>query len=499
MAENDASRTLLLGVSLAQYAGIQTAVSLGFPLDQALANERLSAKKWERCRAAWAGRLAREGHGGALSSALRDKQVEAAKWLGRRIAPLEDDLTAWMGFLGAYAAEPAPSALLNRLGLRDDDVKRLVLAWKRRMDEDEALAKRATELAKKAPRAVPSVQISPGKLRPYPWSPGPESRPQATLPSKPEESAPDTPVEADVSAPPVVVETPSFLLRSVVSSVPSAASSPLAEPPSRGTPIGETVMDLRLPDGAKVLPFGPAEDKASPALFADSRSPPPRSGETALVLELPRRLLPFESESQRVSAESPGETTTLPVLELPVRRDVPFEAARWTADRRSSPAGEPGATSSAGRSAPISTGTVLALDVPSGPSVPFKGPVEGAASAREYMAGDDLAALVRAVRARGPAAVSDDRRDSPMESQIRSSAPAEGSASLTLEQHASLCAELAFSPERASEVLARYGVTSETKRGLDELYLGAPGQKGAWEAAYRAYYAWLVDASRKKR
>ena len=523
MEANDAAATLLLGLSLAQYAGIQAAVALGFPLDRALANERLDERKWIRCRSAWGARLAREGQGSALSAAFRDKLGEATKWLGRRVIPLEDDMTAWMSFLGAYAADPAPSALLGRLGLRDEDVQRLVLAWKRRTDKDEALARKALDLAAKAPRAIPAIQVFPGKLRPFPWSPGPLERKQVVSKVEPAGGDMKDSVDPDMPAPPVAIETPTFLRKSASEGAPSAigpSAPPKLAPPSPSSviapsatpnmelqvrpklepsaPIGGTVVEFDLSTVTKALPFASAKEGAPAAIPDEPRHPAPPSGETALVLELPKGLLPFGPPGQSTSAVATPETMTSPAFELSARRDVPFEAVAAPPSNTVSPSGGPAgsAPSAAPKNAPktpLSTGTVLAPDAPQGPVVPFKGAAGSGAGVGERMEGVDLAALVRAVRARGP------EQAGVLESDARPGARVDVPPALTLEQHASLCAELAFVPERAAEVLARYGVTSETKRSLDALYTGAAGQKAAWETAYRAYHAWLVDARKNKR
>jgi hypothetical protein len=67
---------------------------------------------------------------------------------------------------------------------------------------------------------------------------------------------------------------------------------------------------------------------------------------------------------------------------------------------------------------------------------------------------------------------------------------------LSLEQHASLTAEIALAPERALETIARYGLTPEAKRAVDEHYrvMVAANDKvrEAWNQAYQAYGAWLA-------
>lgn len=65
---------------------------------------------------------------------------------------------------------------------------------------------------------------------------------------------------------------------------------------------------------------------------------------------------------------------------------------------------------------------------------------------------------------------------------------------LTLEQHASLTAEIAARPGLAMTTLARYGLTPDAKRTLDEHYRAAKANsevQAAWERAYRGYWEWL--------
>lgn len=479
---DDRSSEELLGVSLARYAGIQAALALGFPLRDVLANERLSGKKWERCRAAWAGRLAREGHGSALSSAFQDKLAEATRWLGRTVTPLEEDLSAWIGFLGAYAAEESPSALLDRLGLRGDDVQRLVRAWKRRTDGDESLAKKARDLLAKDLRIVPAVQVGAARLRPFPWSPGPEQAPR----SEPVLRAPPAPPVTEAEAPrlPTPIETPSFLLEPRTPFVPVPEAPPAAPPPSPG--IGETVVAFTLAPSASALPFASSAEKA-PSIAAEPGAPVKQSGETIGVFELPRSALPFP------------ETGTLLTLETPVPRELPFEGravASPPGERSSQTAGD----STAARPVPsLSTGTILAPEPAAGSSgaaLPFREGSSGPMGDR--VGGVDLSALVRAVQARGPDRAP--RESAAQRPEVASAPRSEPTAkpALTLEQHASLCAELAFAPHRTAEVLSRYGVTADAKRSLDAFYAGATEQKAGWEAAYRTYYAWLASAGSRR-
>ena len=163
-------------------------------------------------------------------------------------------------------------------------------------------------------------------------------------------------------------------------------------------------------------------------------------------------------------------------------------------------------------------GTALAVDVPSGPALPFAR--AGSSAPEPASAGNEARAplpevakrsklaglsfgltipkdlpLARGATAAGPTAVP----EIPTASARSTPAPP----SLTLEQHASLCADLAFAPEREAEILARYRLSAESKLLIDQYYRERVAESAevhaAWDRGYRAYYAWLADAATRRR
>jgi hypothetical protein len=56
--------------------------------------------------------------------------------------------------------------------------------------------------------------------------------------------------------------------------------------------------------------------------------------------------------------------------------------------------------------------------------------------------------------------------------------------------------EIALAPEKAMEVVARYGLSAEGKRAVDgywrERVAGDAGVREAWQGAYQAYWEWVV-------
>ncbi len=72
---------------------------------------------------------------------------------------------------------------------------------------------------------------------------------------------------------------------------------------------------------------------------------------------------------------------------------------------------------------------------------------------------------------------------------------------LTLEQHASLCAEMAHAPTQLDQVLTRYRVSAQAKADMDEgwkaRFAVEPALQLKWHEAYRLYFAFLQSARRR--
>jgi hypothetical protein len=72
---------------------------------------------------------------------------------------------------------------------------------------------------------------------------------------------------------------------------------------------------------------------------------------------------------------------------------------------------------------------------------------------------------------------------------------------LTIEQYASLCAELAASPHQADAIFRRYGLESARERldvdlGWQERLRRAPDEHRAWQNLYNRYHAYWVEQAR---
>jgi len=172
---------------------------------------------------------------------------------------------------------------------------------------------------------------------------------------------------------------------------------------------------------------------------------------TALALDAPSLPpLPFvplqaPPEPGASSRRAPAKLVeTLPLgagpLPLPAMPFRPGDGAspRWAAPGSPPPSPRP--------PSPLG-GTSLAVDVPRGPATPFESP--------------------------------------------RPATP-----QLTLEQHASLIADLAWFPSRESEILRRYGIDAPEKRSLDDHYraivAASVDTRVAWNRAFQVYSAWLA-------
>ena len=491
------------GVTLEQYAGIAVGLADELPLDGLLANEGIEPEGWSRAAPAWKARLGMDGAEGALFTAFCGKRCEAEDWLHRGVTPIDADLGAWLSFLRAWAAHPAPFEMLAGAGLRLNDIARLQRRWARRMAGDAALQERAAELAGKGAGPLPAIHAEPVVLKPFPWS-----RPRVTAPAadaRPADGGDPGGLTLDRHAALVAelrepsAERARVLARHGLTAAafevldaqwkqrldgdpalerdhrrlvehqrarlhgaaggPSAAApaaaplpAPLpAPPPAAAYDLAGTGIAWSVPRGP-ALPFAegaPLADIASPAAGErEAPRPHPGLGGTALALDVPRGpALPFvgavDPERGR-PASSPPSTLARTSLHVDAPRGevLPFsaDAPSTLAD---APASRPASTD-------LSGGTALAVDVPRGPAVPF---------------------LPRAK-------------------------PKPGPPRLTLEQHASLTVELAAAPERLVEALRRYGLTPVQKRDADlhyqERFAADPVLREAWELACRTYREWLL-------
>ncbi|MFT3775477.1 MAG: hypothetical protein QM820_59780 [Minicystis sp.] len=484
------------------YAHVRAALAEEFPLAEILKLEGIRPGSWTAADLAWKKKLSTSSEEFAR---FEQELTLAEDWLDRDVTPLREDLTAWVAFLDAYLSQPSRFEFVTGLGLRMSDVGRLQRRWDLRMKADRSLEKQAMELRRK-PLILPAIQVAEPVLKPSRNAkplPEPEA-PRALDIVSPVEVASEVrgvdvtqlaAITAELSASPRDVEATlrrhgfdqesdyrevertfkeqfardpelerdfrrlvaHHEQRLRASSNVAVAPAPMPPPRVDIAPVprprlDSTALALNVPV-TKPLPFDPT---ATPSIQETAPEPlpaRPRSESltgTSLGFESPvSPVLPFAGQAGEIasSAPKPALATTAPLLDVPPELRLPFTdwPAEPTIDKPSPEASRPSR---------IHSGTALAIDEEARrPAEPF---------------------------ATAPAVAPPSRRE----------------ARLTLEQHASLCVELAMQPQQASPVLARYGLTLEEKAALDAEYKAKveanPALREAWNSAYQTYYNWLV-------
>jgi len=553
------SPELIGGLSVEQYAGLTAALAEGFPPPEVLALEGLDDRAWRAASIGWRRRLAGDGPDGPIFLAYRDRLAVAEDWLARPVEPLDGDVAAWVGFCGAFSRHAAGFALLAGLGLGMNDLARLTRRWAKRMAEDEGVRKRAAELTRKEVAEAPSVRAGPAKLKPFPWSKGraapapepPQDAAEARLPAEEEEAfgldryaavcaelaldpegaeralarheisrdelhAVEARYRARFAADPALDRSFRHLYgfyharfgsaRRAEPIAPRAvAERPRALPAVLPEPVfAGTSLSVVIPRGP-ALPFvagqAPAAVAAGTPERAGEKRPPSGVGGTALVLDVPKgAALPFAARAARAEGAPAPEVLrppdhlggTAPMRDVPRGPSLPFAAGEAPpAIAKPSPADK--------RAPRPAGGTRPPGDAPQGPSLPFAKDRAGLPAVRrnpDKLAGRSLGmGMPQALPVPQPAPPSE-AAAKPVAVEKPPDAAASWSPELTLEQHASLCVEIAMSPDRSAEALARYRLTPEAKARLDQRYreqvAAREEVRAAWNAAYQTYHAWLL-------
>jgi hypothetical protein len=273
----------------------------------------------------------------------------------------------------------------------------------------------------------------------------------------------------EIAPPPAVPAAPSPWAAPPPAPVVSAAAAPQIEErsPWAGEETGAPAASpLRAP-----LPFQPAPAGAAPPPSVRQVPPPPPSSPELGGTVVGAIISPFAAGGAlpfaRDAAAPPAATA--PAAPPPPRPPPPRPVPPPPPSRPAASAPEPDGME----------GTVMGAISPfaSGAPLPF-------VKAPPKPASPPAAAPSPPVAAPSPA--------------VAAASPPAG---LTLEQYASLCAELAFSPAQADATLGRYRVSAAGKAELDQ-YWGArlaadPALNTKWREAYQIYFGFLTSARRR--
>jgi hypothetical protein len=430
---------------MAAHAAVRAATTEGFSLDEVLAVEDISKSLWATEEVAWKVKLASD------ATALERYKTElslAEDWLDRKVAPLGDDLAAWLAFLDAYAASADASALLAALDLGQNDLSRLGRRWERLAKADPQHAARVVELRKK-PLALPRLRAEPRALkrsRAGGAARAAQPRPPAVSTGKTADLGLDR--YARICAEWEATGDIAALARFGVASedekraLDARFAAEIARDPTIGRDLRTLIAHIRKqarPRGEAAPPPVPLAAPAPPPVAPVALAPAPSAAPT------PRRL----------------PVATVVGAATPTAAPLPFTAAPAPAPP------QPTARQSRKKN-PALASTVPAADPPTAAPLPFARKEGGAP----------------------PPPSSPSNRGKRRAQQLL----------LTLEQHASLSVELALAPKQATEILARYGLSPGQKKALDDHYrarvAASVEDRDAWNRAFEAYRAWMLRQGR---
>ena len=459
-------------VTLPLYAAVQAAVTEGFARPEVLAIEGISEGAWAAAELGYRRRLSADE---SARAEYREALAGAEDRLSRRVSPLAEDIAAWVAFLDAYSAHPAPFELLQKSRLGLNDVSRLGRIWARRIEEDPELPRAIAEIRKRPAAPLPAISVEPAVLR----------RSSEPLPV----------VEVVMAPPPKEVRTFDLGLEIYAAICAEVAKGPVdlderlrrlgvadaaaraeldarwkrqfERDPTLERDLRRLVAHLRnkpsLSGSAAPLPTAPPIPKAPPALQG-----------TSLSVDIPRGpSLPFTPGPALLSLAPE------PSVERPAGASLTGTALSVDVPRQALPFG----------------GTSLSVDVPRGPSLPFT-PVAEPASAEEppfprpevkrsklanlsrFELSSALTGVPRAPKAAETPVVSD-----------------ECMPWLSLADHAALTLEIALAPQETAAVEARFGITAAGRAALDAHYrarvTAIPEVREAWHRAYAGAFAFL--------
>src|SRR5262245_42034834 len=125
---DDVERTepVLAGVPLLQYAAVRAALDEEFELAEVLEIEGLDVPTWDEAHDLFGQDI---GTSPACFMQYQSRLAEAQDRLRRPVVPIDEDVEAWVAFLGAWRRHADSPAMLLEHGLRTSDLARLERAW----------------------------------------------------------------------------------------------------------------------------------------------------------------------------------------------------------------------------------------------------------------------------------------------------------------------------------------------------------------------------------
>jgi len=313
-SEDQASTETFAGVSLVQLASVAAARAAGFSLEEILNAEGLEASAYRAADIEYKRRLIEPKDRDRLAANYAQEIARAEDRSSRKVSPIDEDIDAWVRFLGAYGNQPAPADWLVALGLTPPDLSRLSRNWKQRLDADDNLRKKAEKAAReKKPYDTSSLKVLPAKLVPSPLA-------------KPVQKSVmgDSAVFPNEQPKNVKRWMPRVDANEELKSTPSASPLP---PPSFEMPIpvagpvdlASTNPVFSLPR-EEILPFVPGirlADEAPTLEEEAAANAPPRealSG-TSLAVDIPRGMaMPFSKSKEALGVQEKPSLPDKPVF-----------------------------------------------------------------------------------------------------------------------------------------------------------------------------------------
>jgi hypothetical protein len=160
------SERVVSGLGLRDYAAVYAATSEGFPLDVVLAAAEISAGDWQDIDEAWSDALADDLEaGGPLNDEFECVVMELQDEYARPIPPLDQDLGAWLRFVGAWSNAPDGQEYLRRCAMGPNDMTRLHRLWSARIAEGRDLRDQVAGILRDEAAPPPAPAPEPLEMR----------------------------------------------------------------------------------------------------------------------------------------------------------------------------------------------------------------------------------------------------------------------------------------------------------------------------------------------